>query len=379
MSSADRGAEEVYLDWNAAAPLHPDVERAMSEARREAWANPASVHAAGRRARALVEDARETVAARLGVEARDVVFTSGGTEANNLALHRAPALVTSRIEHPSVVRVAEQLESRGVPVVWLPVSESGRIEPERGGAGARLAPARRLRRADGRQSRDRRAPAARRGRVPDGERRGAPACGRGAGGGAPSAGDLRSGRLLRGRVAQDPRSEGDRCARLPAREGPAPARGGRRSRTRAASRHRRRGGRCRFSGGPREAARSERRYRELEGLRDELERALGASAERNGSAPRAFHVTNLSVRGLRGDELVAMLDLEGVRISSGSACSAGTTEPSAVITAMLGRERAERAVRLSLGEETSRAQIEYAIVAGIAWFRRPPRRTSSDG
>lgn len=124
---------------------------------------------------------------------------------------------------------------------------------------------------------------------------------------------------------------------------------------------------------------SERRYRELEGLRDELERALGTSAERNGSAPRAFHVTNLSVRGLRGDELVAMLDLENVRISSGSACSAGTTEPSAVITAMLGRERAERAVRLSLGEETSRAQIESAIAAWNRVVSPSASRTSSDG
>ncbi len=68
---------------------------------------------------------------------------------------------------------------------------------------------------------------------------------------------------------------------------------------------------------------SAERYRELGVPRDELERALADSSERNGAGPRAFHVTNLSVRGLRGDELVAMLDLEGVRISSGSACSAG--------------------------------------------------------
>jgi cysteine desulfurase len=121
------------------------------------------------------------------------------------------------------------------------------------------------------------------------------------------------------------------------------------------------------------------RYRELEPLRDELERALGDSAECNGRGPRAFHVTNLSVRGLRGDELVAMLDLEGVRISSGSACSAGTTEPSQVITAMLGRARAERAVRLSLGEDTRREQIEHVIRTWNRLLGVFPSSASSDG
>jgi cysteine desulfurase len=97
-------------------------------------------------------------------------------------------------------------------------------------------------------------------------------------------------------------------------------------------------------------------------LRDSIEAALARHADLNGAgAPRLPHVTNLSLRGLRGDEVVAALDLAGVSVSSGSACSAGTPEPSAVIRAMLGAARAESAVRISLGETTSPSDVERAI------------------
>src|SRR5690606_29459356 len=95
-----------------------------------AWGNPASVHAAGRRAHAIVSGLREAIASALGFDARDIVLTSGGTEANNLALARATGLVTSRIEPPPVVAVAERLATAGCPVRWLPVPESGRLDPD---------------------------------------------------------------------------------------------------------------------------------------------------------------------------------------------------------------------------------------------------------
>src|SRR5262245_8649430 len=101
----------------------------MADAAEDGWGNPASVHATGRQARAIVEDARAAVARLLGRDERDVVFTSGGTEANNLALAGARAIVTSRVEHPSIVRVAEAAEERGAPVRWVGVGASGRIEP----------------------------------------------------------------------------------------------------------------------------------------------------------------------------------------------------------------------------------------------------------
>jgi cysteine desulfurase len=131
----------IYLDWNATTPPHHDVVRAMNDAASRAWANPSSLHGAGRAAKAVVEAARESVAALIGGSPRDILFTSGGTEANNLALLRpftsgsgdslgAGTCVTSRLEHPSVTAVAEQLERRGVRVVWLPVPASGRIDPD---------------------------------------------------------------------------------------------------------------------------------------------------------------------------------------------------------------------------------------------------------
>ncbi|MEZ4295670.1 MAG: aminotransferase class V-fold PLP-dependent enzyme [Polyangiaceae bacterium] len=134
----------VYLDWNATTPPHPEVLAAMHAAEEEAWANPASVHTPGRRARAFVEDAREAVAALTGFDARDVVLTSGGTEANNLALALAlpgeaeakgAGVVVSRIEHPSVVRAVEEWERRGGVVAWVEPEASG-VVPAAGFAAA---------------------------------------------------------------------------------------------------------------------------------------------------------------------------------------------------------------------------------------------------
>src|SRR3954470_23249427 len=94
---------EAYLDWNATAKLRPEAHAAVVAAL-DVTGNPSSVHAAGRAARRLIEDARDKVAALVGVTAREVVFTSGGTEANMLALTPAlgEVLLVSAIEHPSV-------------------------------------------------------------------------------------------------------------------------------------------------------------------------------------------------------------------------------------------------------------------------------------
>jgi cysteine desulfurase len=102
------------------------------------------------------------------------------------------------------------------------------------------------------------------------------------------------------------------------------------------------------------------RWASLAEPRDALETSLSEVAVVNGSDARLPHVTNLSFPSRRGDELVAALDLLGVCVSSGSACSAGTAEPSPVITAMLGRERAAGAVRISLGEGVTDEQVQRA-------------------
>jgi len=97
-------------------------------------------------------------------------------------------------------------------------------------------------------------------------------------------------------------------------------------------------------------------------LEEELLRTAAAQLNGEGAA-RLCHVTNLSFADRAGDELVAALDLLGVAVSSGSACSAGTTEASKVITAMLGLERARSAVRVSLGDTTTGQDIELALQA----------------
>ncbi len=129
----------IDLDHAATTPLSPAAREAMLDAVSAGFGNPSSAHSAGRKARRLLDDARERVAARLGAEPSEVIFTSGATEANNLALlglveslgvapHPATHVVSSPIEHPCVVEPLRQLERFGVPVAWLPVSLAGVVE-----------------------------------------------------------------------------------------------------------------------------------------------------------------------------------------------------------------------------------------------------------
>jgi cysteine desulfurase len=122
----------IYLDNNATTPLLPAVSEAMRPLLTDVYGNPASAHHAGRKARQALEGARERVAARLGAHADEVVFTSGATEANNLAvfgLAGSPPghLIASPIEHPCVIEPVRRLEEAGFCVAWLPVAETGII------------------------------------------------------------------------------------------------------------------------------------------------------------------------------------------------------------------------------------------------------------
>lgn len=131
-------APEVYLDYAATAPVRPEVVDAVGTAMREVG-NPSSLHAAGRRARRLVEESRERVAAALGAEAMEVVFTAGGTEADNLAVkgvHWArqnadasrDTIVTSAAEHHAVLDSVRWLADRGARVGWVGVDPTGRVD-----------------------------------------------------------------------------------------------------------------------------------------------------------------------------------------------------------------------------------------------------------
>jgi cysteine desulfurase len=366
----------VYLDWNATTPPLPEVVAAMGSAASDAWGNPASVHAHGRLARGRVEDARAALAALAGASARDVVLTSGGTEANNLAVRSAlrdahtrpgkPAvLVTSRLEHPSVTRVAEALEQEGrARVHWLAVTSGGRVDlddlrqvlRERD---ARLVTVQTVNHETGVLQ-----PVA--DVVTLAHEHGAlvhvdavqgwgkvPVALHGA--------DTAS---LAAHKMRGPKGVGALIARPGARLEPI-LRGGSQERglrpgtvdpvacagLAVAARH--------ASTGP-------ERYAAVAVLRDELEArllALAPDARVNGADARAPHVSNIAFLRWTGPELVAALDLEGVSVSSGSACSAGTSEPSPVLTAMLGEGRAMRSVRISLGETTTAEDILFAAKA----------------
>ncbi len=124
----------LYLDYAATTPLDPAVLQAMMPALSEAYGNPASVHRSGQRARKLVETAREQVASALGAEPRQVHFTSGATEADNQALRcllpSPGGLVTSRLEHAAVLASARSLAEGGMPVAYVPPDEHGTVSVE---------------------------------------------------------------------------------------------------------------------------------------------------------------------------------------------------------------------------------------------------------
>jgi cysteine desulfurase len=119
----------IYLDHNATTPLLPEAWDAMRPLSTEAFGNPSSAHHAGRHARRALGDARETIAALLGASPDEVTFTSGATEANNLAVLGLAVgrVAASHLEHPCVVEPLRQLEARGVHVEWWPVDSRGRV------------------------------------------------------------------------------------------------------------------------------------------------------------------------------------------------------------------------------------------------------------
>lgn len=128
----------IYLDHAATTPMRREVLDAMMPFLTDAFGNPSSAHAFGRTARAALDEAHERVAARLGAEPREIVFTSGGTEANNLALKgaawagksRGHRIVTTAVEHHAVGHALRYLEKFGFEIVEVPVDRYGRVDPD---------------------------------------------------------------------------------------------------------------------------------------------------------------------------------------------------------------------------------------------------------
>lgn len=148
--------DKIYMDYNATTPLDPEVIKAISEALHDAWGNPSSTYTAGVKAKAIINESRENVARMVGGKAEDIIFTSGGTEANNLVVHTAvehfkrsckaaeqnkshsngctclPHIISSNVEHDSVKLVLESLQRDGkAEATFVPVSKvTGRVEVE---------------------------------------------------------------------------------------------------------------------------------------------------------------------------------------------------------------------------------------------------------
>ncbi|MFD2656813.1 cysteine desulfurase family protein [Gracilibacillus thailandensis] len=128
----------IYLDHAATTPVHPKVAEAMTESLQENFGNPSSIHSFGRKARQVLDKARSVAAQSIKATEKDIVFTSGGTEADNIAItgvalanqDKGKHIITTKIEHHATLHTAENLEKQGFDVTYLDVNEHGVINPE---------------------------------------------------------------------------------------------------------------------------------------------------------------------------------------------------------------------------------------------------------
>lgn len=379
----------IYLDHNATTPLGR-AARAAIERALDTFGNPSSHHAAGRAARAIVEEAREAVAASIGARPPEIVFTSGGTESIALGLAgaaraaaregggRPPRIVTAPTEHPAVLATAEGLVAEGFELVLAPVDEAGRTTGE--ALGRIVAPGGML-------------VALASASNETGTRNDIPAlaaiahaaglrflcdavqsCGKEPLDVGALGADLVA---LSGHKIGGPKGVGALWVRPGI--GLAPLlRGGPQEAERRAGTENVIGiagfGAAAAALGERLAAMARVRV-----LRDRLWAAivegLGGGALVNGDPQGGLPNTlNVSFPGVDGDALRIALDLDGIAVSGGAACASGATEPSHVLLA-LGRSEAlaRAAVRFSLGPETTEAEIDAAAAAVIGHVRRLAR------
>jgi cysteine desulfurase len=355
--------KRLYLDHNATSPLLAAVRETMQKVLRDDLGNPGSVHTEGQDARAKMEAARNTILGALSGESGSLTFTSGATESNNLVLRsyakRGP-IVLSRLDHPSVVATGDELVERGWEIRWVPNDEQGRIledalEEMLDGASlfsiawannelGNMRPVHRLAKLCAKTETVFHVDAAQTfcrfdlGDISDID---AITLSAHKAGGPPGIGGL----YLKRKVGVEPLTTGGHQERG------------------------RRPGTENLLGVLGWQALVEsfepEQWNRLEPLRDRLEAFLVEEFDaivNAGADERMPHTTNLSFPGLESEALVMALDLEGLAISAGSACTAGSIDISPVLQSLgVGDERARSAIRLSLGPEWNEEMLEDAI------------------
>lgn len=362
----------IYLDNSATTRVDDLVLEAMLPSLRENFGNASSVHIFGQEARAMVEDARRSVAELLGADTREVVFTSGGTESDNWALwgvfrgsgRPGNHIITTRIEHPAILATCRALESAGAEITYVPVDASGRVDPAAVEAAIRettvlisvmhannetgviqpIEEISRIARARGVVLHTDAVQSV--GKIPVN---------------APTLGaDLLS---LSGHKIHGPKGVGALYIRKGTKIAPFMTGGSQERKRRAGTEN------VSAIAGIGAAARLARtRLPEMQSrvaaLRDRLESRLTsriAGVRVNGEGARIPTISNLSFERLEGEAAVIALDLEGVAVSTGSACSSGSLDPSHVLTAMgLRPEIVQSSLRFSLCYHSTEQEIDRA-------------------
>ena len=353
---------ETYLDWNATAPLRPEAASAVAEAL-ALGGNPSSVHRRGRAARRLVEHSRTAIAALVDAPTEAVIFTSGGTEANHLALLGSgrELVLVSAVEHSSILQAVPNAER--IPVdadgivdlaalaallasdprpalvsVMLANNETGVIQP--------VAEIAEIAHAHGALFHCDAVQAA--GKVPLSI--------------AQTSADLMT---LSAHKIGGPSGIG---ALVSSVEVAPLLRGGGQERNRRAGTENL-SGLAGFAAAASAANPGE--YDRVRGLRDRLEAALPDAVIVAGTAPRLPNTSAIAMPGVLAETQIIAFDLDGVMVSAGAACSSGKVGPSHVLAAMgLAPELANSTIRVSLGWSTTEADIAHFIDAWTALYRR---------
>jgi len=366
----------VYLDFNATTPVEPAVLDAMLPYFSADFGNAASIHTVGQRARAAVETARDQVAALLGARSQEIVFTSGGTESDNHAIfgiiRSTPGatkhIITTNIEHEAVLNTCQALEKDGVAVTYLPVNSDGVITVDQVEESLRPHTALiTIMHANNEL-----------GSVQPLAQIGKLALQR----------DIyfhTDAVQSAGKIPLNVKALGVDLLSVSAHKlygpkgvGALYIRGGSRLQQLLYGGHHQRGFRPGTENVPgivglgkaAELARLslEEDAARVSALRGKLEHGLASripdSHVNSARAPRTPNTTNLTFPGIEGEALVISLDLKGICVSTGAACSSGAVEPSHVLTAIgLPAEDARASIRFSLGRHTSDTEINYALEA----------------